>query len=158
MVSREGAARIALPRLQDRPPLRSVFRVDAEAQAVRAALTALDDAFVQRDLEAVKSLCTDDVVFVGSGEGEVASGRDAIGPMFATLAPYLAHARFSLGAWEAVEIDVLGDVAVLSAFAPAELTTPNRKASFRYRLTGVLVRREGHWLWRVHHGSEPGSW
>jgi hypothetical protein len=23
---------------------------------------------------------------------------------------------------------------------------------------GVLVEREGRWLWRVHHGSEPGRW
>ena len=78
--------------------------------------------------------------------------------MFAALAPRLEHLRFSLGEWESDEIDIVRDVAVVSAFAAAELETPNRKTSFRYRLTGVLVRREGRWLWRVDHGSEPGSW
>jgi ketosteroid isomerase-like protein len=125
---------------------------------VRDALNALDQAFERRDLEAALALCTHDVVFIGSGDGEVASGRAAIGPMFAALAPHLERLQFSLGAWESVEIDVLGDVAVLFAFAPAELETPNRKVTFRYRLTGVLVRHEGRWLWRVHHGSEPGAW
>jgi hypothetical protein len=42
--------------------------VDAEAEAVRQALTALDEAFERRDLEAVMDLCTRDVVFIGSGE------------------------------------------------------------------------------------------
>lgn len=124
---------------------------------MRQALTALDEAFERRDLEAVLNLCTRDVVFIGSGEGEEAAGREAIGPMFAALAPHLEHLRFSVGSWESVDIDVLGDIAVLYAWAPAELETQNRKARFRYRLTGVLVRQDGRWLWRVHHGSEPGA-
>src|SRR5439155_7073693 len=69
------------------------LRVDVEAQAVRDALTALDEAFERRDLEAALDLCTEDVVFIGSGDGEVAAGRDAIGPMFAALAPQLEHLR-----------------------------------------------------------------
>jgi uncharacterized protein (TIGR02246 family) len=132
--------------------------VDADVEAVRAALIALDEAFQRRDLAAALALCTQDVVFIGSGEGEVAVGREAIAPMFAALAPHLEHLVFSLGEWESVDVDVLGDVAVLYATAPAELETPNRKASFRYRLTGVLVRHQGRWFWRVHHGSEPGAW
>ena len=27
-----------------------------------------------------------------------------------------------------------------------------------YRVTGVLVQRDGTWRWKVYHGSEPGSW
>jgi uncharacterized protein (TIGR02246 family) len=132
--------------------------VDGDEQAVRDALAALDAAFEGRDLEAALDLCTPDIVFIGSGDGEMASGREAIGPMFAALAPQLEHLWFSLGDWESVDIDVLGDVALVYASAPAELETPNRKASFRYRFTGVLVRDQGRWLWRVHHGSEPGAW
>ena len=113
-----------------------------DADGVRQALAALDDAFERQDLEAALALCTDDIVFIGSGEGEEAVGRDAIGPMFAALAPHLDGVDFS----------------VLVAWGHAHLVTRRRSDTLRYRLTGVLVRGEDRWLWRVHHGSEPGSW
>jgi uncharacterized protein (TIGR02246 family) len=132
--------------------------MDGDAQSVRDALTALDDAFERRDLDAVLALCTEDVVFIGSGEGEEGVGRDAIGPMFAALAPHLDRGfEWSLR-WESVDVDVLGDVALLFASGNARLVTQRRDLRFRYRLTGVLVRSGGEWLWRVHHGSEPGAW
>jgi hypothetical protein len=64
------------------------------------------------------ALCTEHLVFIGSGEGEEAVGREKIGPMFAALAPHLEGMKFSL-AWEGVEVEVLGDVAVLFAWGPA---------------------------------------
>ena len=131
--------------------------MDDDAKAVRDALRALDEAFEQRDLQAALRMCTDDVVFIGSGEGEEAVGRDAIGPMFSDLAPQLEGLQFSV-AWEAVDVEVLGDVAVICGWGLATLVTSRRNANFRYRLTGVLVREDGRWLWRVHHGSEPGAW
>ena len=131
--------------------------MDGDAEAVRYALTALDEAFERRGLQAALDLCTDDVVFIGSGEGEEAVGREALGRMLASLAAQLEGADFSL-AWEGIDVDVLGDVAVLYAWGPAKLVTARRNVSFRYRLTGVLVRSDGRWLWRVHHGSEPGAW
>jgi uncharacterized protein (TIGR02246 family) len=132
--------------------------MDGDEQAVRDALTALDEAFERRDLDAVLALCTEDVVFIGSGEGEEAVGRDAIGPMFAALAPHLEGGfEWSL-TWESVDVDVLGDVALLLASGNARLVTQRRDLRFRYRLTGVLVRSGSEWLWRVHHGSEPGAW
>jgi uncharacterized protein (TIGR02246 family) len=131
--------------------------VYGDAEAVKEALTALDRAFHRRNLRAALDLCTEDIVFIGSGEGEVAVGREQIGPMFATLAPQLEGMEFSL-AWESVEVAVLGDIAILYAWGPATLVTSRRNASFRYLLTGVLVRDSGRWLWRVHHGSEPGAW
>jgi uncharacterized protein (TIGR02246 family) len=131
--------------------------MDADAQAVRHALTALDEAFERRDLQAVLDLCAEDVVFIGSGEGEEAVGRHSIGPMFAALVPQLQGLEFSLD-WESVDVSVLGDVALLYASGPAKLMTSRRNAAFRYRLTGVLIRNGGRWLWRIHHGSEPGAW
>ena len=131
--------------------------MDDDAEAVRDALKALDEALEQRDLQAALRLCTEDVVFIGSGEGEEAVGRDAIGPMFSALAPHLEGLEFSF-AYEALDVHVLGDVAVIYASGPATLVTTRRNTTFRYRLTGVLVREDGRWLWRVHHGSEPGAW
>lgn len=128
-----------------------------DEEAVRDALRAWDEAFEQRDIQAALRLCTEDVVFIGSGEGEEAVGRDAIVPMFNALAPHLEGAEFSLS-WETVHVQVLGDVALIYCQGPAKLVTSRRNATFRYRLTGVLVREDGRWLWRVHHGSEPGAW
>jgi uncharacterized protein (TIGR02246 family) len=130
--------------------------VDDEA-AVRDALVALDAAFERRDVDAVLDLCTDDVVFIGSGEGEEAVGRDALVAMLAVLTPHAEGAEFTL-VWDSVDVDVLGDVALLVAWGKATLVTLRRTATTRYRLTGVLQRSEGRWRWRVHHGSEGAAW
>lgn len=125
---------------------------------MRDTLRLLDDAFERWDLESVLDLCTEDVVFIGSGAGEEAVGREAIRPMFAALAPLVEDPfEWSL-TWDSVGVDVLGDVALLLAWGTAGLVTAHRRDTFRYRLTGVLVRVEDRWLWRVFHGSEPGSW
>jgi uncharacterized protein (TIGR02246 family) len=130
---------------------------DEDAAAVLAAFHALDEAFARHDLDAVLGVCTKDVVFIGSGAGEEAVGRDAIAPMFAKLAPRLDGLQFDLE-WESVDVDVRGKVALVTAWGSAKLVTPNRDETLRYRLTGVLVRVKRRWLWRVHHGSEPASW
>ena len=78
--------------------------------------------------------------------------------MFSALAAELEQSEFSWGGWESVEVEILGDVALVYAWGPATLVTANRNTRFCYRLTGVLVRSDGRWLWRMHHGSEPGAW
>lgn len=132
-------------------------RSGGDEDAVRDALAALDAAFERKDLDGALDLCAEDVVFIGSGDGEEAVGRKAIGPMFAALAPQLEGLDFSLE-YDAVDVDVRGDVALLLGWGTAKLVTRHRDETFRYRLTGVLVRSDGRWLWRVHHGSEPGAW
>lgn len=132
-------------------------RSGGDEDAVRDALAALDAASARKDLGGLLDLCAEDVVFIGSGDGEEAVGRDAIGPMFAALAPQLEGLDFSL-VWDAVDVDVRGDVALLLGWGTAKLVTRHRDETFRYRLTGVLVRSDGRWLWRVYHGSEPGAW
>ena len=131
--------------------------MDEDSAAVLAAFHELDAAFARHDLDAVVDLCTDDVVFIGSGAGEEAIGRDAIGPVFAALAPHLDGLEFSLE-WDSVHADVLGDIALVAAWGSAKLVTSHRDETLRYRFTGVVVRVSGRWLWRVHHGSEAGSW
>src|SRR6476661_669967 len=116
--------------------------VDTDAQSVRDALTALDDAFAGGDIPAVLSLCTEDVLFIGSGDGEEAVGREAIGPMFTALSAQLEGLKFSL-VWDSVAVDVRGDLALLYARGSAALLTPRRDHKFTYRLTGVLVRMDG---------------
>ena len=85
-----------------------------DAEGVRDAFAALDAAFDRRDLDSVLDLCTEDVLFIGSGDGEEAIGRYAIGPMFAGLSSRLDSVDFAV-AWEGVSVEVIGDVALLNA-------------------------------------------
>ena len=124
---------------------------------VRAAFAAFDAALEVGDLDEALGWCSDDIVFIGSGEGEEAVGRDALPRMFAALAPLSDGLQFSV-AWESVHVEVLGDVAVVLAWGQARIAGRGRDDTLRYRLTGVLVRRGDRWLWRVYHGSEPGAW
>ena len=94
---------------------------------------------------------------MGSGEGEEALGRDALVAMLAALTPHAEGTEFTL-VWDSVDVDVLGDVALLVAWGKATLVTPRRTATMRYRLTGVLQRSDGRRRWRVHHGSEAAAW
>lgn len=125
--------------------------------AARDALTDLDAAFERGDLPAILDLCTSDVVFIGSGEGEEAIGRENLEVMFAAIAERSEGVEFSVE-WDSVDAEVVGDVAVLTAWGTATLRSPRGDRRGRYRLTGVLLRRGGRWLWRVHHGSEPVTW
>jgi len=121
-------------------------RASPEA-AVRAAFDAFGAALDAGDVDEALAWCTDDVVFIGSGEGEEAVGHDAFPAM-------LAYTLI----WNSIDIDVLGDVALVAAWGEAELVTSTRNDRMRYRLTGVLVQSGDRWLWRVHHGSEPTAW
>lgn len=125
--------------------------------AVRDALSQLDAAFAQHDLAAVVDLCTEGVVFIGSGVDEEAVGRSGIEDMFAAIADRADGTEFALR-WESVSAEIIGDLAILRAIGEATLNSPRRQAVTRYRLTGVLVRKADRWLWRVHHGSEPAAW
>jgi len=125
--------------------------------AVRDALTAFHAAILKGDLSSALDLCTDDVVFIGSGEGEETIGQDAFAASFAAFRPPdTDEVEVTLG-WDAVDVDVRGDIALLAAWGAGRVVTSGRTEveRYRYRLTGVLLRSGGRWLWRVHHGSEP---
>ena len=129
----------------------------SDEAAVRASFDGFGTALDSGDLEAALDWCTDDFVFIGSGDGEEAVGKAAVPAMFEALSPHLDRLQFSL-VWDSIEIDVIGDLAVVLASGKATLVTANRDGRFRYRLTGLLVRHGDRWLWRLHHGSEPGAW
>lgn len=124
---------------------------------VRDIVRQLDDALERHDLDVALSLCTDDVVFIGSGEGEQAVGKDAVVAMAMNLASRSADTHFTVTG-STVDVTVDGDVAFVTSFGTAELCSPRGSRTGPYRLTGTLVRTDGGWKWRVHHGSEPLLW
>lgn len=129
----------------------------AAAAAVRDVLQRFDDALERNDVEGALDLCTEDVVFIGSGEGEQAVGRKAIVEMAMRLADRASDTQFRV-ADATFDIDVQGDVALFTSFGTAHLRSQRALREGPYRLTGVLVRRAGTWKLRVHHGSEPLAW
>ena len=129
----------------------------SEDAAVRDVVQRFDEALDRQDLEAALALCTDDVVFIGSGEGEQAVGRDAIVDMALTLAEKAADAEFRVTD-TTLDVEVQGDVALITSFGTARLRSSRAVREGPYRLTGVLVKRAGQWKWRAYHGSEPLGW
>jgi uncharacterized protein (TIGR02246 family) len=125
--------------------------------AVMAALDGIHAAFGKRDPAAFKALSLPDFVFIGSTEGEEAIGPDAIPAMFKAIVGSLAGAKFAVE-WESLETEVIGDVALITGLGKATYETQYRLARNRYRLTGLLRRSSGKWLWRLYHASEPLPW
>ena len=90
---------------------------------MREVVRLLDDALARLDLDAALSLCTDDVVFIVSGEGEQAVGRDAIVQMAMDLASRSADSEFTVSG-STLDVSVHRDVAVVTSFGTAELRSP----------------------------------
>jgi uncharacterized protein (TIGR02246 family) len=125
---------------------------------VLAAFDGLFEALLaRRDAEAGTRLFVDDLdaVMWGSEQHERASGRAEIAALHQGIANYHGVLSFR---WHERRAHVDGDVAWVNAEGEVTVspvgapphTTP-------YRLTAVLVRRDGQWRWHTFNGSEPGA-
>lgn len=63
---------------------------------VREVIRQFDEALERRDLESALALCANDIVFIGSGEGEQAVGQEAVIDMVRALAAQAADVEFSV--------------------------------------------------------------
>lgn len=96
----------------------------------------------------------EDAVLIGSELGERADGRAAIGAMLKALFDRPARMMWD---WRRVDITVEGDIAWIAAEGHVVALTDGDKKLFPYRMTGVLQFQNGHWRWRLFHGSEPAA-
>jgi ketosteroid isomerase-like protein len=87
---------------------------------------------------------------IGSEVGEEALGLAALKSFFVGMFARLS--TFSI-AWRSRGASTNGDTAWCSAEFDAHMSTSDRRGP--YRITGVLVRRDGRWLWQLYHGGEP---
>jgi uncharacterized protein (TIGR02246 family) len=130
-----------------------------DERSVLEVVDALDAAFARRDASAVLDLFVedDDIVFFGSAQTEQAMGRAELSRRLAALLalPEVAEGSFEV-AWGERRVRIDGDVAWVTALGHATWSSSRRVVDFPYRLSGVLLRRHGRWLWHSHHGSEPG--
>jgi ketosteroid isomerase-like protein len=118
---------------------------------VRRAIDALFQHLANNRLdEACAAFATDEsTALYGSEADEVVVGPDKI-RAFPTKLLARPGPVFTL---ESVALSWNGDVAWFTSGAVVQVSSSG--ARLPYRLTGVLVRREGKWLWALFNGSEP---
>jgi ketosteroid isomerase-like protein len=113
-----------------------------------ATFHALFDALlVRKDIDAFMALWADDddVALRGSDLTERDDGHAAIRAHGEAIIASANELRFD---WDETLLHIEGDAAWITAAGAFNGGTP-------YRLTAVLVRRDGEWRWHTFAGSEP---
>jgi ketosteroid isomerase-like protein len=128
--------------------------VQADAQTREEILLALGEfraAVSERRLEGVLSMFAPDAdaTLIGSSVGEIAHGPIELR---AFLEQVFASPQTISWEWDDVSVSASGEVAWL--WLEGALVLDGR-SDRPYRISGVLERRQGRWLWTLFHGSEP---
>jgi ketosteroid isomerase-like protein len=128
--------------------------MQADAQTREEVLLALAEfraAVTERRLEGVLALFAPDAdaTLIGSSLGEIARGPIELRTF---LKKIFSAAQTISWEWDDVSISRAGDVAWLWLEGALALDGRSDRA---YRISGVLERRQGRWLWSLFHGSEP---
>jgi uncharacterized protein (TIGR02246 family) len=111
---------------------------------VESLLTAWIEAFNSLDLDRHMALYTADATLFGSVD-ELQMGREAIRAYFGERPSTVRVKAYPMPKVR----DVAADVKITAGFVEfADGDTP-----VPYRITWVLVRRDGNWLITQHHGS-----
>ncbi len=116
---------------------------DAHTQA-KASLDQLAALVFQRG-PGVLSKFTDDALLVGSQQGEIAAGRPQLQSFFHQI--FERPTRFSWE-WDDIRVSAAGELCWF--FAEGILITTGSEGQTRapYRLSAVLRRVQGRWMWR----------
>jgi uncharacterized protein (TIGR02246 family) len=128
--------------------------VVADAETREEVLLVLGEfraAVADRRLEGVLNLFAPDAdaTLIGSSRGEIARGPLE---MRRFLQELFARPQAVSWEWDDISIASAGDVAWLWLEGALMLDGRSERS---YRITGVLERRQGRWLWMLFHGSEP---
>ncbi|MBU6437818.1 MAG: nuclear transport factor 2 family protein [Betaproteobacteria bacterium] len=105
----------------------------------------------QRD-RAIVSTFASDALLVGSEAGEVARGTQQLTTFFERI--FSRSVRFSWQ-WRRLEVASAGDMAWFFAEGEVIMSAEASTSRAPYRLSGVLQRQGGRWLWQQFHGAEP---
>ena len=123
---------------------------------ILAAFDAFFDRLcVQRDAAAATALFAndDDIWMSGSDLPELAVGTEAIAALHRDVVSRPFALRFT---WDRRMVHSEGDVAWVNAdgslLVEYQISEPT---TMHYRITVVLVRRDGAWRWHTMNGSEP---
>ncbi|MEI6455411.1 MAG: nuclear transport factor 2 family protein [bacterium] len=123
---------------------------------IKTALEKWNDAAKSRNLKQFMELYDNspDIMLVGSDSGEIFMGREQIENWATKL---LSFASFS---WDMKRIDIDANGNTAWVFMDGFMVVTNDKGKTRklpYRFTGILVKVNNTWKWRLFSGSAPGS-
>ncbi len=121
------------------------------------AVDDLSEAFAARDLSAALACFAPggDIGYAGSETEEKAVGREALTALLGAV-----FLRPEAYAWKAGDVIVHehGDRAYVFAEAQGSAQPDEGgEETFPYRVSGLVERVDGRWLWRHCQGSEPSS-
>lgn len=124
---------------------------DSQAD-VMAVLERFNEAWSERDLEALVDLIAPDpdVVFYGTGVDQRQVGLDEICDQ-AEQSWSQTQSLFQEIGWHSITVQ--DQVAWVSADSVAHVEAEGRTMQFPLRQTGVLVERDGRWLIAQWHAS-----
>jgi uncharacterized protein (TIGR02246 family) len=115
-----------------------------ETPTVESVLAQWIEAFNSRDLDKHMSLYTADATLFGSVD-ELQVGREAIRVYFSKRGPGVHVAHYPMPRLAEIAPDVVSTAGHVE-FADGDTPMP-------YRMTWLLVRRDGNWRIAQHHGS-----
>lgn len=123
-------------------------------EAVWAVVQTFNAANSRRDSDGVLALFAPDadLVVIGSEAGETARGRDEFRAM---LGRVFARGEGIAWSWTWHTVSVVRTVAWVVAEGRVHAQDAAPETGTPYRLTAIFEQREGRWLWRHYHGSEP---
>ena len=125
----------------------------ADHDAIRTFDALFTAACIDRDPETAAALfADDDLSFSGSDMAERATTKAELLALLRAIAAGPNTLRF---AWSEKRAHVEGDVAWVNAVGSVTSTGPAGQRTIPYRVTAVLRRRGGLWVWHTFAGSEP---
>ncbi len=127
----------------------------AHTEILAAFGAFFDRLTVDRDAAAATALFADDadIWMSGSDLGELAIGTEAIAALHRDVVARPFTLTFD---WDTRVVHDEGDVAWVNAGGTLLVDYEDREPlTMHYRISVVLVRREGAWRWHTMNGSEP---
>jgi len=108
------------------------------------------------NLEQVMSMFddTDTIMVVGSTNGEISKGKEEISKWLSQL---FGFAGFS---WEMNRVDIDNNGKTAWVFIDGKMIVNFHKGGQRitpYRFTGIMIKKNGVWKWKLFDGSVPQS-
>ena len=121
---------------------------------ILATLDRYSRAYAKHDLVGILGLFAQDsdVVLIGTGADEKRIGFEEVKAQFERN---FGETETSTIAWRWHKVSILREMAWVAADAAIEVIVQGRKTQFPIRMTIVLERRDGSWLWVHRHASVP---